>query len=1000
MPGLSKVIVLDPDVRAARQIQLGFRREGIPAVAVEVPRDLAELPPPAPDAGLWIVGGAAPGALGLVRRARRLLELADIDAPIVFAGRGVDRLEAEDAGADEVLLQPAYLRDVVTVGRLLYGQPVARRGHLVGNLADTTTVLSLVRAFAAVGRSAVLTLIRGLRRGEVRFYHGEVTSAQVGLLNGQAALHQLLLWTDARFDYRYEDIVRRQQIPLDRDELYADAERFLEGVRESSGRLSPAMVLEQDVPRLTSLGKQIPLEVFSVLRMFDGHRVLADVLEDSPYRVFETLRVAQLALEAGLLRQATKQRPRATWRAVLALEEWLVGVPPQDEGPATAVAPAAPAAPVPEAVSDSAPIPRPVVDSNSGPAGAAAGRGDKSGPVGRGDKSGPLGRGDKSGPLRMKGSRRKRKKWRTTPAAGTPTSAAAAPSSKLRAEIDWGALIPREVGAEVGTLAGVVPAAQAAGEITLPAREKLEELTSAAQRERLFSVEMTVFFDDGEVPEAAAPRAVPEAAVPRVVLEVVAPQAVPEAVAPQAVSEAVAPQTVSEVAALLMVPGLMAGLTEAHETTRIRSPFAIAKANAAAAAAPTPPAAAVAAPAPVAMAAAQEAPAQEAPAVDIPAPVAAEPPSPAAPVAVEPPSPAAPVAAEPPSPTAPAAAIPEPESGVAPPPEPTVTPTPTVATPSESATATAALKFNAPPPAVETPEERARRDAEETAALEEMYRAEAEAAARAQAAAAAPSTATAQAEPATTPVVEPTAAQAAPAAAQPQMPPTVEPPTVELPTVELPATDPAAAAAASAEPAAASAEPAAASAEPPRAPQNEPPIPNLATESPDPDSEYPSMLIDVSSGAPAIELLDETSDGIIRQMLATAETAPTPRRPLYEIPVDDRPEDTTGEIVTKTGQRAAMQPQLDTEPSILVADLAEMHTAGSAQTAAPTPVAARTAAEGSAPAAKVFSETEEDFFRAGQAKRPTAPPETFADLDEGYKPVGFWARLLGRKRKR
>src|ERR1051325_9771479 len=36
MPGPSKVIVLDPDARASRQVQLGFEREGIPAAAVAV----------------------------------------------------------------------------------------------------------------------------------------------------------------------------------------------------------------------------------------------------------------------------------------------------------------------------------------------------------------------------------------------------------------------------------------------------------------------------------------------------------------------------------------------------------------------------------------------------------------------------------------------------------------------------------------------------------------------------------------------------------------------------------------------------------------------------------------------------------------------------------------------------------------------------------------------------------------------------------------------------
>jgi len=37
MPGLSKVIVLDPDARASRQVQLGFEREGVPAAVIQVP---------------------------------------------------------------------------------------------------------------------------------------------------------------------------------------------------------------------------------------------------------------------------------------------------------------------------------------------------------------------------------------------------------------------------------------------------------------------------------------------------------------------------------------------------------------------------------------------------------------------------------------------------------------------------------------------------------------------------------------------------------------------------------------------------------------------------------------------------------------------------------------------------------------------------------------------------------------------------------------------------
>ncbi|HUJ57393.1 MAG TPA: DUF4388 domain-containing protein [Kofleriaceae bacterium] len=434
MSGPSKVVVLDPDPRAGRQLRLGFEREGVTAVVPPVPVDTGKLELGGePDPAVVVVGGTDGRAIELVRRTRALLEAAHSDVPIVWTGRGGARDELEAAGADEIVMQPAYLRDVITIGRIVSGVPARQRDRLVGSLAETTGVYTLVRALAALGRSAVLTLLRGLRRGEIRFWQGEVTSAQVGLIHGQAALHQLLLWTDARFEFAREDIVRRQQIPLAPAELFADAERFLEGVRESAGGLSPAMVLEQDVQRVHALGKQIPTEVHGVLRMFDGHRVLADVLEDSPYRVFETLRVAQKAMEAGLLRPTAAPRAKATWRAVLAIEEWLVGNETREQ----------------------------VVERTA--------------------------RLDSEPGVTAKFKKRKRRKKRRaqTPPAGLPAP---------RADIDWGALVPRVIGAEVGPLSGVVPAMDAAGEIEVATRaaerEGLEALMDTAKRQRIFPTDI------------------------------------------------------------------------------------------------------------------------------------------------------------------------------------------------------------------------------------------------------------------------------------------------------------------------------------------------------------------------------------------------------------------------------------------------------------------------------------------------------------------------------
>jgi hypothetical protein len=152
---------------------------------------------------------------------------------------------------------------------------------------------------------------------------------------------------------------------------------------------------------------------------------------------------------------------------------------------------------------------------------------------------------------------------------------------------------------------------------------------------------------------------------------------------------------------------------------------------------------------------------------------------------------------------------------------------------------------------------------------------------------------------------------------------------------------------------------------------------------------------------------------VIREHIASADTAPVKRRRLPSDPPedDDRPEIMAGEI---TMPRA--RPVVDSrpsEPSILVADLAAVHQVVSEIASDQVTAPGRSPAPHSAASpeleariaevrrdAVAFSDAEEAFFRAGQERDPVvaAPPrpESFDDLDEGYRPVGFWDRLRGK----
>src|SRR5690349_8578895 len=292
MSVISRLILLHPDVRLAESLRFGFEREGVTVTSVSPD---GEVDPAAFEGGaaLVVAGGRdSDEGRAMLARVRGALAWLGQQLPVLYVGNGISRDEAIAEGASEYLGQPAYVRDAVTVGRLLSNRRRDNAAVLIGELSEHFGLYYIVRALAAVRRTGVLTLVRGLRRGELRFFEGEVTSAQVGLLHGMGAFHQLLLWTEGRFELRPDSVVRRQQIPLEPAELLADAARFLSELHGVAGALSPAAVYERVEEQIARVQGAIPDAVDAVLHMFDGSRSIADVVEDSPFRVFETLRLA------------------------------------------------------------------------------------------------------------------------------------------------------------------------------------------------------------------------------------------------------------------------------------------------------------------------------------------------------------------------------------------------------------------------------------------------------------------------------------------------------------------------------------------------------------------------------------------------------------------------------------------------------------------------------------------------------------------------------------
>src|SRR5262249_55026968 len=176
--------------------------------------------------------------------------LSNKGIPVLFlGGDGVNREEALRAGAVDYLPLPAFAEDVASASQLLGARHREPGGDwIVHAKLSEFGLYPLVRALCGLSRSAIVTVERGERSGELRLYEGEVTSAQIGSLTGIAAFHQLLLWQEAVLEVRFAPVLRRQQIGLSREELLAEGERFLRDFRHAAGQVgSTEAVYEQDL---------------------------------------------------------------------------------------------------------------------------------------------------------------------------------------------------------------------------------------------------------------------------------------------------------------------------------------------------------------------------------------------------------------------------------------------------------------------------------------------------------------------------------------------------------------------------------------------------------------------------------------------------------------------------------------------------------------------------------------------------------------------------------
>ena len=333
MAHLESLVIFDPSERTREALVFGFERQGYKVYATGDAQDaLAMAQTRVPQLFVAAAPSLDPDeeqreesdTVGLIGRLRQ--DPATRELPIVVLGERGAREPALRAGADEFVARPAFIRDVLTLSQLAVA--IRQDGDETGvaGMLEDYELYFLTRALSVAERSGVLELERGNRVGEVHFVKGEVVTARCGRMSGMQAFHQLLLWSEAAIHLRLSSPAGERKIHTPIDELLSGGARFAQEFEAVSDRVGGTRAVYRQEPRRAAEARaQIPAEVMVLLKSYDGRRELIDVVEDSPFKALDTIKITWRLADLGVLERVGDGAVASPLTAQLAVRDWLLG---------------------------------------------------------------------------------------------------------------------------------------------------------------------------------------------------------------------------------------------------------------------------------------------------------------------------------------------------------------------------------------------------------------------------------------------------------------------------------------------------------------------------------------------------------------------------------------------------------------------------------------------------------------------------------------------------
>lgn len=308
-----QLLLVDADPASVRVLEVSLKKAGFSVTTATDGLDaLTKLELSSPDLVLTDTRLPRIDGYELVRRIKEMPDLANVPVVFLTSQKAVeDKIRGLELGVEDYLTKPIFVRELIARVHLLLTRrthqrvatvaPGSRRSKLSGDLADMG-VVDLLQTFELGRKSGVARLHSGPHEAIIYFREGKVVDAEHGRLVGEEAVYRCLIWTGGTFDVDF--------MPIDHPEVIMTSTQglLMEGMRrvDEWGRLCEQLppletVFVVDGAQLAERLNEIPDELNGILRLFDGHKTLLDVVDESPFEDLSTLGTVTKLFFEGLL---------------------------------------------------------------------------------------------------------------------------------------------------------------------------------------------------------------------------------------------------------------------------------------------------------------------------------------------------------------------------------------------------------------------------------------------------------------------------------------------------------------------------------------------------------------------------------------------------------------------------------------------------------------------------------------------------------------------------